>query len=344
MGIFPLNMSEDRKFLVKVDEKPGKNYGKNPYERTLEELFERGYVNVDKDSGPTSQTIAENIKLILGISKAGHSGTLDPAVTGVLLMGLGRATRLMEYMLKSNKEYVCHMYLHKKVEEKKIRDAFKKFTGKILQTPPIVSAVKREEREREIYYLDILQIKDEGQNVLFRVGCQHGTYIRKLCSDIGDYLGVKGQMVELRRTKAGPVREEDNIVSLDKLRNLYELFKDSESENEKILYEKELRKYIRPMEELVSNFKRVYVRDSATNSVAHGSGLAIPGVCKVEDNIEMGDEVAIFTLKDELVAMGIAYMNSKDVMKKKKGAFVKVTKTFLDVDEYPKYWDFNEEN
>lgn len=335
---------ETGELLIKRNDKPAKNLGKYPTDRTIEELFDKGAINLDKDAGPTSHIAADQLKRVLKIDKAGHSGTLDPAVTGVLLMGLGRATRLMEYMLKSNKEYVCLMYVHKPVSKQKIEEIFKKFTGKIMQTPPIVSAVKREEREREIYSIEFLDYADEGQNILFKVACQHGTYIRKLCSDMGDALGVGAQMKELRRTKAGPIREEDNIISLDKLRNLYELYLDEKDLKKKNLLEKELKKYIFPMEYLLQDFKKVYVREMAVNSLCHGADLAIPGVSKLEDGIEMGEEVVIMSLKGELIAIGIAFLNSDEVMKKNKGAFVKTSKVFMDIDYYPKSWDFEEKN
>lgn len=330
--------------LIKHKEKTSTKHGKNPESRTIDELLDKGVMIIDKDAGPTSHTTADNLKSILKIEKAGHSGTLDPMVTGVLLMGLGKATRLMEYMLKSNKEYVCLMYIHKPTTEDKIKDALEKFTGKILQTPPIVSAVKREERERTIYSIDLLGIEDEGQSVLFKVKCQHGTYIRKLCSDIGEYLGCGAQMKELRRTKAGPLTEDDGIISLDKLRNLLELCHEAKDEKEKDIFEKELRKYIRPMEDVLKDFKKVYVRDNAVNSICHGADLAIPGVSELDDNISIGEEVAIMTLKSELIAMGIAYMSSKDVIKKDKGAFVKTTKVFMEIDVYSTKWKFEENN
>ena len=298
--------------LVKRKEKTSPKHGKTPQERTIDELLEKGVIIVDKDAGPTSHTTADNLKSILKIERAGHSGTLDPMVTG-----LNRATRLMEYMLKSDKEYVCLMYVHKSVSEEKIKEALEKFTGKIMQTPPIVSAVKREERERTIYSIDLLDLADENKSVLFRVKCQHGTYIRKLCTDIGEYLGVGAQMKELRRTKAGPLTEDEGIISLDKLRNLYELYIEHRAKSvEHSAFEVELRKYIRPMEDVLKDFKKVYTRDNAVDSICHGSDLAVPGVSELDEDISIGEEIVIMTLKGELIAMGIAYMTSKDVMKK----------------------------
>ncbi len=330
---------DDKGLLIKKNEKTSLKYGKNPYERTFKELLNTGIVVVDKDSGPTSHQATDNLKQILRVGKAGHSGTLDPKVTGVLVVGIEKATRLMEYMLKSDKEYVCLMYVHKPVSEKQLNDAFKKFTGKIMQTPPIVSAVKREEREREVYSIELLDTDKGNQEVLFRIRCQHGTYIRKICSDMGDYLGVGAHMKELRRTKAGPFKEDEHIISLDKLRNLLDLHDDTKEKQ----YEEELRKYILPMEEALEDFKKVYIRDSAVDSICHGADLAIPGVAKLEKDIEMGEEVVLMTLKGELVGMGMSFLTSDEVMKKKKGAFVKISKVFMDVDTYPKRWTFEKD-
>jgi len=310
-----------------------------PINRTIDELLSTGVVVVDKDAGPTSHQCTDSFKKILNIEKAGHSGTLDPKVTGVLVIGLDRATRLMEYMLKSNKEYVCLMYVHKPVSDEDLKKALEKFTGKIMQLPPRISAVKRQLREREVYYLDLLDTDKDNQEVLFKIGCQHGTYIRKICSDIGDFLGTKAQMKELRRTKAGPFMEGETMIGLDKLRNLYELYNESEGK-EKYVFEKELRKYLRPMEEALKDFRKVYVKDNAINSICHGADLAIPGLSEFDSDIEMGEEIAMMSLKGELIGMGTAFLDSKDVMKKKKGAFVKTSKVFMDVGVYPDVWKF----
>src|SRR3989338_6108317 len=162
-------------------------YGKAPEERTIPELLKSGIVNIDKLKGPTSHEVADDVQKILHIKKAGHSGTLDPAVTGVQPVALEKASRITFFLLTAPKEYVGIMHLHKDVEEAALREAIKKFTGKIQQLPPVKSAVKRVERTREIYEFEILEIKN--RDVLFRVKCQAGTYIRKICSDMGKELG-----------------------------------------------------------------------------------------------------------------------------------------------------------
>src|SRR3989338_478532 len=168
-----------REILVRKKAETDHNLGIKPEKRTVDMIINYGVVNIDKPKGPTSHQVSDFVQKILGINKSGHSGTLDPAVTGVLPIALGRATRVVEYLLHAGKEYVAVMHLHKEVSEEGVRVVFKEFTGKIMQKPPIKSSVKRVVREREIYYVDVLEI--DGKDVLFKVGCQAGTYIRKLC-------------------------------------------------------------------------------------------------------------------------------------------------------------------
>lgn len=332
-----------RKFNDYISQK----FGIEPYNRSMEELLNTGCIILDKDCGPTSHKAVENIKRILQIDKAGHSGTLDPQVSGVLIIGLGRATRLMEYMLKSHKSYVCLMYIHKPKTTQELDDAFSKFRGVIKQTPPLISAVKRQERERIIYELNILETTQDNQYVLFEVKCQHGTYIRKLCTDIGVELGTNAQMIELRRTKAGPKDETQALISADYLHSLWELYleykndeKDSSNNTNLDLevVKKELRQYILPMEELLQDLKKITLRDSAIHTICHGSDLGVPGVLEIDDEIELGDEVAMLSGRGELVAIGTAMMSGKDIVKKDKGAAIKTEKVFMDKEVYPKSW------
>jgi H/ACA ribonucleoprotein complex subunit 4 len=150
---------------------------------------------VDKPSGPTSHQISAYVKDILAIDKAGHSGTLDPKVTGVLPVTTGRATKGVQLLIKAGKEYVALMHIHKDIDEAEVRKACEEFIGKIQQLPPIRSSVKRQLRTRSIYYFEIIEI--EGRDVLFRVGCEAGTYIRKLIHDLGQRLGCGAHMVTL---------------------------------------------------------------------------------------------------------------------------------------------------
>ncbi len=327
--------------LTKYDEKVSTKFGVEPQNRNINELLKKGCIVIDKDCGPTSHKTVEHIKSVLNIEKAGHSGTLDPQVSGVLIVGLDRATRLMEYMLMSDKEYVCVMFVHKPVSTEELNSVLEEFRGEIEQIPPIVSAVKRRARKRTIYSLDVLETEQDNQYVLFKVRCERGTYIRKLCTDIGEKLGVNAQMVELRRTKAGPKDENNNMISADKLACLFEIYRSDEiqkDEEKKIKIETEIKTFIRPMEELLNEFKPVIVRDSAVYAIANGADLAIPGILKFDDSINIGDEIKLLTGRGELIAMGTAFLSSKDISKKNKGAAIKTNKVFMEKTYYPNNW------
>ena len=216
---------ETAEIVVRTEAKTNPARGKNPEERTIHELLDYGMLVLNKPQGPTSHQVTDFVKNILDIKKAGHSGTLDPNVTGVLVIALGKATRVVDVLLKAGKEYVCVLYLHDDVPEETIKKTFKEFLGKIEQLPPKKSAVKRQWRTREIYYLDILEI--DGRRVLFRVGCQAGTYIRKLCTDVSAKMGTKGHMQELVRTKVGLFTDEQ-WVSLHDLKDAYALWKEGD--------------------------------------------------------------------------------------------------------------------
>ncbi len=308
-----------REILIKQESVA--NFGCKPEERDTQDLINYGIVNIDKPSGPTSHQVSDYVKRILKLSKAGHSGTLDPHVTGVLPVALGRATRIVQALLPAGKEYVTLIYLHRPVEEKAIREVFEKFTGKIRQLPPIKSAVRRIERTRQIYYMELLEI--EGQHVLFKVGCQAGTYIRKLCHDIGKKLGTGAHMAELRRTKAGPF-DESTLTTLHDLADAFYYYK--EEKNDKFI-----RKIIQPMEQAVKYLPKVWVLDNAIKPLSHGRQLAVPGISKLESGINKEDVVAVMTLKDELIALGKARMSSEDIMKSDNGIAVKSESVFIQV-------------
>jgi len=157
-----------RKILLKKEEETDTKLGCKPEERATEEIINYGVVNINKPQGPTSHMVSDYVQKILNINKSGHSGTLDPHVHGLLPVALGRATRIVQTLLKSGKEYVGIMHLHKDVDEKKLKETIKRnFTGKIKQIPPLKSSVKRVRREREIYYFDILEKEDKDVLLIF---------------------------------------------------------------------------------------------------------------------------------------------------------------------------------
>src|SRR3989338_893388 len=288
MNKFPFEKIE-RAILTKKEAKTDAKFGCKPEDRPVEELINYGIVNIDKPSGPTSHQTSDFVQKILGISKAGHSGTLDPGVTGVLPIALGRATRIVQTLLKSGKEYITLMHLHKNVDEELIKKTFNEFIGKIEQMPPIRSAVKRQLRTREIYYLNILEI--DNQDVLFKVGCEAGTYIRKLAHDIGKKLNTGAHMASLIRTRVSSFTDK-TWHSLHDLKDAYVLYKENGDE-------KEIRKVILPIEIAVEHLPKIWVNDNAISTLCHGADLSIPGISKY-NNFDEDNIVAIMSLKDEL--------------------------------------------
>lgn len=305
------------KILVKK-ENVTPEFGCKPEERAVEELINYGIINLNKPAGPTSHQVTDYVKKILNIKKAGHSGTLDPGVTGVLPIATERATRIVQYLLKAGKEYVCLMYIHKQIEKEKIKKLFEEFTGKIKQIPPVRSAIKRVERERFIYYINILEI--DGQHVLFKIGCEAGTYIRKLVHDFGIKLKTGAHMKQLIRTKVGPFTDQD-WYSLHDLKDAYEFWRQGD--------EIEIRKIILPIEKAIEHLPKIWIFDSTIKPLIHGTDLYIPGIVKVEAGIKEGENIAIMSLKNELVCISQAKMNSEDILKLDKGIAAKTKKVFM---------------
>jgi len=325
---FKLPSDESEQLIVKSQDTTNKDYGCDPNNRDIEDLLTHGVINLDKPSGPTSHEVVSWARKILEIDNAGHGGTLDPKVTGILPCALGKATRVLSALLYGGKEYVGIMYLHTLVMLKKIEKVFKIFTGQIYQTPPIKSSVVRKLRIREIYYTNVLEVNDN--HVLFKVGCEAGTYIRKLCFDIGEALCSGAHMLELRRTRVGHFKEDESLISLQNLKDSYSLYKDEGEE----FY---LRKVISPMEKIVSHLPKIYVRDTAVDALCHGADLAAAGVCYIDARIKPDLQVVYMTLKKELIGFGTARMDAMKIYKAKSGIVAKTNKVFMERGIYPRW-------
>jgi H/ACA ribonucleoprotein complex subunit 4 len=301
--------------------------GKRPSERTIEELLEAGVIIMDKPMGPTSHQATAWVRDILHIEKIGHGGTLDPKVSGVLPVATGRAVRALNLVLRSDKEYVCLMRLHRDRKEEDVRRVMGTFEGRIYQTPPVRSAVKRQMRIRTIHELKILEIR--GRDVLFRVECDAGTYIRTLCVDIGDALGVGASMEDLRRTRSGNMTE-DKAVTLQDIKDAYVEWKEGD--------ERWLRSMLLPIEVLFDPLPRVVIKDSAVDAICHGADLAAVGVAKVDASIRKDAMVAMFTAKGEAVAVGTASMDADGIVKVKEGVAITTDRVYMPAGTYPKMW------
>lgn len=180
-----------------------------------------------------SSEVVAWIRRILRVEKTGHSGTLDPKVTGVLLVCIDRATRLVKSQQgagaslaastcvavhadgPAGKEYVCVVRLHGGLTgEKALARGLETLTGALFQRPPLISAVKRQLRVRTIYECKLIEFDNDRHLAVFWVSCEAGTYIRTLCVHLGLLLGVGGHMQELRRVRSGAMGESDDIVTM----------------------------------------------------------------------------------------------------------------------------------
>ena len=245
-------------------------------EKTVEELLEFSIINIDKPSGPTSFDVSDFVRKTLGVRKTSHFGTLDPKVTGVLPIALNRACKLTGFFLGENKTYVGIARFHDELSIEEVQDAIEKnFLGKIKQTPPVKSRVKREEREREIFYFKILEKKNK--DFLFETKVQGGTYIRKLIDDLGTSLGVGAHMLELRRTNAGIFFEHDGIYPCV---NLYEFEK--AIDEWKNGNDEPLRKILIPGEIVSEIYSIVFVKEKNLKQILTGKPIFFDDLEKKE--------------------------------------------------------------
>lgn len=201
-----------------------------------------GILIVDKKIGETSFDVIRDVRKKYNMKKVGHTGTLDPMATGVLPILLGDATKLSDFLMDHDKEYVAILKLGKKtntgdsegevieegkipkLETSKIEVVLKEFLGTSMQTPPMYSAIKvngkklyeyarageeieRNKRKIEIFKIELISYKDD--EIEYKVNCSKGTYIRTLCEDISEKLGTVGYMKSLRRTRVGEFSLED---------------------------------------------------------------------------------------------------------------------------------------
>ncbi len=279
--------------------------GTEPEKRSVEQLLQFGIVPVDKPPGPSSHEVSSFVRKMLGVKKTGHSGTLDPGVSGVLPVLLNNSCKLAKLMLGSIKEYVCVMRTGAPLSKKEADELFENFRGKIYQTPPLESAVKKQLRIREIYGLKVLEANEAEKLVLFSSRVQGGTYIRRLVRDFGVLQGAEAQMVDLRRTVASGLREEQ-CVSLQELSDRFWLWKEKGEE-------KLLRECLLPLEKVVK-LKKVVVGDDVIKFLCSGADLAVPGVNAIDDKICEGETIGIFSGKGELVCVAKALMSSEKVI------------------------------
>jgi len=284
-----------------------------------------GIIVIDKPRGPSSHQVAAWVGKMLGC-QVGHAGTLDPQVSGVLLVMLGNAVRLAPLLLQHDKEYVCLMRLHGDVDKTRIEQIGVEFTGRLYQRPPRKSAVKRVLRIRTIQNLDILDC--QGRLVLFRIKCDAGTYVRSLCHHMGLALGVGAHMVELRRTRSGPFSENE-MHTLHELQDACIAAKNGDSSA--------ISPMVLSVDAAVPDLPTVIVRDTAVDALCRGAVLAGVGVISC-DEFKKDQTVAVLSQKKEFICLGKALVSSGSFKPGETGLVIAPTTVFLLPGTYPRGW------
>jgi len=284
-----------------------------------------GIILIDKPRGPSSHQVTAWVGALLGC-RVGHSGTLDPQVSGVLLVMLGNAVRLAPLLLKHDKEYVCLMRLHADVARERVEQVAQEFSGKIYQRPPRKSAVKRSLRIRSIHCIEILDV--HNRCVLFRVQCDAGTYIRSLCHHMGLALGTGAHMQELRRTRSGTFGEH----MAHTLHDLSDAcIRSAEGDGAP------LRSMILPVDAAVPDLPRITIRDTAVDAICHGAQLSGVGIDSC-DPFTKGTTVAVLSRNNEFICLGTALLSSSEFTPGTTGLVIAPTVVFMKPGTYARGW------
>jgi len=290
-------------------------------------IADGAFLLLDKPRGPSSHQVTAWARDLLGIDRAGHAGTLDPNVSGLLWVGVGPALKLLPLVLEFPKRYVGVVTLHGHVTTGDLDRVLAEFVGPIYQTPPVRSAVRRERRVRTVHRL--ARVETEGERSVLDVVGDSGTYIRTLAVDVGEALGVGAHLEELRRIGTGPFTEEDS-VPLQALADA--VARRSEGDPAPLLA------LLHPIDEVWKHFPRIVVKESAASAIAHGAGLARGGILEIPKPFSADASVVLVRRSGELLATGIARHDSDELARVKHGWVVDSTRVFVSPERFPPGW------
>jgi tRNA pseudouridine55 synthase len=283
-----------------------------------------GFLNINKPAGWTSHDVVAHLRSLLKIKKVGHTGTLDPAATGVLPICLGKATKLARLLTESDKEYRAVMRLGETTDtqdatgkvlirravegltEDRVREVMASFRGEIRQLPPMYSAVKingqplykaaragreveRAERTVVIRRLDLIRM--EGNDVTFEVTCSKGTYVRTLCEDIGERLGVGAHLHHLVRTRSGPFRIEESMTV---------------PEVETAAREGRVRERVLAAGRVLKDFPSVSVTHLGARLLLHGTPIGMQALGRLPKEFKTGQSILVYNVAGDLIALAEA--------------------------------------
>jgi H/ACA ribonucleoprotein complex subunit 4 len=305
-------------------------FGNIPLERSLDELLGSGILLVKKPRGPTSHQLTAWIRNVLGITKIGHGGTLDPMATGLLTILCGRATRLTDIILKGDKRYISVIRFGRNIELEELEALLASLVGEIYNVPPKESAVKVQVRTRTISSLRLLDFDFDSRIAAIEISCVAGTYIRTLTRDIGLLLNTSCEMLELHRDKTS-IFDESMACNMHQLVDAIFLWKEHNDE-------KSLRKLLTPVESILTKIPSITIKDGAVAAMTHGAPLARPGVVNASSKITSGSLVVINSMKGEAVAVAEISVDIDEVSNMKKGQVAVAKSVLMPTGIYPQNW------
>ncbi len=294
--------------------------GVEPSARPLPQLISYGVVVIDKPRGPSSHEVSSFVKHMLSLPRTGHSGTLDPDVSGVLPVLLDHSCKVAGHLIGKDKEYVCVMRTSEACKREEIEEAFSHLRGPIYQTPPRESAVRKQLRVRTVHDLTLHEVRE--RLTLFSSRVEAGTYIRTIVSDASLILGTPAHMEELRRTQAAHFSER-HAISLQDLSDRLWLANTHGDEGP-------LRESIHPIESIV-NLPKIILSDSVVKAVCAGVNPSADGMCSLDPRFEKHQPVGLYTGKGELVAIARALEDSNTIIEHAKEKKATQPKAVLDI-------------
>jgi H/ACA ribonucleoprotein complex subunit 4 len=305
-------------------------FGSVPSERSLDELLGSGILLVKKPRGPTSHQLTAWIRNILGITKIGHGGTLDPMATGLLTILCGRATRLTDIILKGDKRYISIIRFGRDIDSIELEELLNSLVGEIYNVPPKESAVKVQVRTRTITSLSLLDFDSSSRIAAVEISCVAGTYIRTLTRDIGLLLNTSCEMLELHRDRTS-IFDESMACNMHQLADAIFLWKEHNDE-------RSLRKLLTPVETILTKIPSIMIKDGAVAAMTHGAPLARPGVVNASSGISSGSLVVISSMKGEAVAVANTSVDIDEVLNMTKGQVAVAKSVLMPTGIYPQNW------
>ena len=314
--------------ILDKDAKTSPDYGTIPGDRTIEQLLESCFILLDKSPGPSSHQVSAWARDMMGLEKLGHGGTLDPFASGLLPLLSGKAMRLTGKILTHDKSYLALFKFGKKLERNEIEEKMAMLTGKVYNVPPEISAVRVQVRTRKISRFDILDF--DGTSLLTHIECEAGTYVRTMARDLGLLLDTPVELKELRRPSSGEFNLNQSIT-MQQLADAYWLWKEKGDGNAML-------RILHPIEDMLSDLPRVVVKDGAAAALSHGAPLLRPGVVSIDEELSVGSEVLLVTMKGEAVAIAKMSQNSKVIPDMNQGEVAKPNCVLMKEDTYPRSW------